>query len=70
MWDSIALRNLRDERYEDLLIAANYEHRLVRRFSAGVILNIPEIERRRSIPLVPWKSAFEEQEREWAARIA
>jgi hypothetical protein len=67
MWDAIALRTTGDERYEDLLIKENYPYRLVRVFSNNVRLNIPEIEQKREIPLVPWKSAFEQQQRNWEA---
>lgn len=41
-WDMIALRTLGSEYLFSLLLKENQAHRLIVRFSAGVVLNIPE----------------------------
>lgn len=58
MWDSVAKSQLGSEKYTDLLIAENPEHRFVYIFSAGVELNIPEVNEQTSVSdLPPWKVA-------------
>lgn len=57
MWDSIAYQQLGSERYADKLMQLNQQYRDVYIFSAGVVLNLPEIERKASSAdnLPPWK---------------
>ena len=56
MWDSIAYKVLGSVNYTDALINANLEHRKVYVFSAGVELNIPEVEDvATGNNLPPWK---------------
>ena len=43
MWDSISLKFYGNEKYIDKLIAANFKYREEAVFSAGIVLNIPEI---------------------------
>ncbi len=57
-WDAISFRVYESERYMDLLIDANEEHRYVAMFDAGVTLDVPELptpERPASLP--PWRIA-------------
>lgn len=44
MWDSISLKIYGNEKYIDRLMEANFRYREEAVFSAGVVLNIPEIE--------------------------
>ncbi len=56
MWDSIAQRELGDEKYTDLLIAANLEHHDTLIFSAGIVLEIPDVDKTpEADTLPPWK---------------
>ena len=56
MFDSISKSELGDEKYTDLLIKANIDHRNVYKFPAGVELTIPEIEETETDDdLPPWK---------------
>lgn len=58
MWDSIAYKVYGDSKRADVLIAANPEHRLVYIFSAGIVLEIPEIEDKTAAASLPiWKIA-------------
>lgn len=57
MFDAIALRELGDEHLGYRIMEENYEYHLVRIFSGGITLAIPEVEAKRRIPLVPWKEA-------------
>ena len=58
MWDKIAKEQLGDEKYTDLLISENSEYGLVYIFSAGITLNIPEVnEYTAADDLPPWKVA-------------
>ncbi len=43
-WDIISKKVYGDEHFVDVLISANLEHRKVVFFSAGVKLNVPEVE--------------------------
>lgn len=55
-WDSIAYKVYGDTKFTDVLIEANIEHRDIFIFSAGVVLDIPEVETRiTSDDLPPWK---------------
>ncbi len=56
MWDSIAHKQLGDVRYTDALMRANPQYRKVYIFSAGIELNIPDVETTVSgANLPPWK---------------
>lgn len=56
MWDSISFSQLGDTKYTDALIAANTQYREVYIFSAGCILDIPDLEEKQtSDDLPPWK---------------
>ncbi len=58
MWDKIAKDQLGDEKYTDLLMSENPEYGLVYIFSAGIELNIPEVnEYTAADDLPPWKVA-------------
>lgn len=54
-WDIIAYETLGDCRYTEDLINANREYLTTYIFSAGVKLKIPEIEKKRTKELPPWK---------------
>lgn len=55
MWDSIAKEQMGDEKYMSILMAANelYSETII--FSAGVILNIPDIEEEIPQYIPPWR---------------
>lgn len=56
MWDSIAYKVLGDVSYTDALMNANLPYRKIYVFSAGIELNIPEVEDKvKSNNLPPWK---------------
>ena len=56
MWDSIAYKVLGDVSYTDALMNANLQYRKIYVFSAGIELNIPEVEDKvKSNNLPPWK---------------
>lgn len=58
MWDLISKKVYGDEKFTDVLINANPEHRMLYTFPAGIVLDIPEIEERISADdLPPWKRA-------------
>lgn len=57
MFDSIALKTLGDEHLSYRIMEQNYDHHLVRIFSGGITLNIPDVPTKRRIPLVAWKEA-------------
>jgi len=60
-WDIISLKcyGMRrgDEYYMHKLIEANYELRELSHFPGGIIVNVPDLPVKVSIPLVPWKRA-------------
>lgn len=57
-WDSIAYTLYGDTRFTDVLIEANAEYRWIYIFSAGVALEVPEVETRITADdLPPWKRA-------------
>lgn len=57
-WDGIAHKMYGDTRFTDVLIAANPQYRKIYIFSAGIILDIPEVETKMSADnLPPWKKA-------------
>lgn len=55
MWDSIAYRQMGNEKYMDVLIKSNIQYRNVVIFPAGIELNIPEVKEEVSMQLPPWK---------------
>ena len=58
MWDSIAYKLYGDTKFKDVLIEANAEYRWIYIFSAGIVLEVPEVETRVTIDdLPPWKRA-------------
>ncbi len=55
-WDGIAYKVYGDTKFTDVLIEANIECRNIYVFSAGVVLEVPEVETRiTSDDLPPWK---------------
>lgn len=55
-WDGIAFKVYGDTRFTDVLIAANLKYRKIYIFSAGIVLNVPEVETKvTSDDLPPWK---------------
>lgn len=55
-WDGIAYKIYGDTKFTDVLIEANIEYRDIYIFSAGVVLEVPEVETRiTSDDLPPWK---------------
>lgn len=57
MWDSIAHVQLGDTAYMDKLIQANLAYREYYIFPAGIVLTLPEITKKASDTLPPWKGA-------------
>jgi len=58
MWDSIAYKLYGGVNAMDALISANSKYRKVYIFSAGITLNIPDIEEKTSSSTLPvWKNA-------------
>ncbi len=58
MWDSIAYKLYGDVNAADALISANTQYRKVYVFSAGIALNVPDIEEKISSGSLPvWKNA-------------
>jgi len=59
-WDLIALRVYGMKRGDDhlmhKLIEANYNIREICNFPAGVVVIVPDLPVKATIPLVPWKS--------------
>lgn len=43
MWDGISFKFYGSEKYIDILMEANFKYREEAVFSAGIVLNIPEI---------------------------
>lgn len=55
-WDLIALKMLGSEKYKTILIENNLQYKDVVIFSAGIVLNIPEIQIETvTDSLPPWK---------------
>lgn len=55
-WDIIAHRELGDEKMMNRLLSVNPEHRNTVVFSAGVVLQIPEIQAPVAVnPVPPWQ---------------
>ena len=55
MWDGIAYKTLGDEAYTDKIMKANPKFRRLFVFPAGITLNIPEPDAKKSAGLPPWK---------------
>ena len=55
MWDSIAFTQLGDTAYTDRLMNLNRQYRMYYTFHAGIVLVLPEKERKISDTLPPWK---------------
>lgn len=55
MWDSIAFTQLGDTAYTDRLMNLNRRYRMYYTFPAGIVLALPEKERKISDTLPPWK---------------
>ena len=54
-WDEIALEVYGDEKHADILMQANPQELGIYQFSAGVVLNTPELEEEQSTELPPWR---------------
>lgn len=56
MWDLISHKVYGDERFTDVLIAANPRYNKILVFSAGIVLDVPEVDERVTADsLPPWK---------------
>lgn len=55
MWDAVAYKAMGDEKHTDKLMKANLQYRDTVIFSAGVVLDIPDVEPTYSAALPPWK---------------
>ncbi len=55
MWDKIAYTQLGDTAHTDKLMNANLRYREYYTFPAGIVLVLPEIPKRTSDTLPPWK---------------
>lgn len=56
MWDLISYKVYGDVRFTDVLIAANPRYNKILVFSAGIVLDVPEVEESvTSDSLPPWK---------------
>ena len=55
MWDSIAFTQLGSEADTDRLMNLNRQYRMVHTFPAGIVLTLPEPERKIRDTLPPWK---------------
>ena len=55
MWDSIAKEQMGSEKYMSLLVAANENYSKTIIFSAGIILNIPDIKEEIPQYVPPWR---------------
>ena len=55
MWDSIAKEQMGNEKYMSLLVTANENYSGTIIFSAGVILNIPDIKEEIPQYVPPWR---------------
>lgn len=64
MYDKIALEQLGNEYLFPLLLRANPKHRNTIRFSAGVVLNIPEIKQDDYPNLPDWMADDQEENNE------
>ena len=56
MWDSIAYKLYGDVKYTDVLIRANIKNSKTYIFSAGIELNVPDVDKATQLSsLPPWK---------------
>lgn len=58
MWDSIAYAKLGNVAHTDKLMNANLKYREYYTFPAGIVLTLPEIPKRSSNTLPPWKKVL------------
>lgn len=58
MWDSIAHKQLGSTSHTDKLINANLQYREYYIFPAGIVLTLPEIPKKISNSLPPWKKVL------------
>lgn len=61
-WDTIALKVYGEERHADYLMQNNYAHLDTLIFSAGIVLNTPELPEERDGDLPPWRTDDSESE--------
>lgn len=56
-WDVISLKNYNSQMFTHELVAANFDQRNVAIFSAGVVLNVPDIDQQDidNTNLPPWR---------------
>ena len=54
-WDEIALEVYGDEKHADVLMQANPQELGTYQFSAGVVLNTPELTEEQAAELPPWR---------------
>lgn len=55
MWDSIAYKTMGSESYTDRLMNLNRQYRMYYTFPAGIVLKLPEPEKKIGTVLPPWK---------------
>lgn len=55
MWDAIAYRQLGSVAYTDRLMNLNLQYRMYYTFPAGIVLTLPEPEKKVPAELPPWK---------------
>ena len=55
LWDYIAYREMGSCQYMNLLIDANRQYADTAVFSAGTVLNIPDVEKKAAYAAPPWK---------------
>ena len=55
MWDKIAFNELGSTDYTDELMSVNRKYLDVYIFDAGIVLTIPDIQKKTSSKLPPWK---------------
>jgi phage tail protein X len=54
-WDGISLKLYGNERYATLLMEHNQRHVHTMIFSAGVLLDVPDVPAQQAATLPPWK---------------
>lgn len=55
MWDQIAHQQLGSVNYKDRLMNLNQQYRGYYVFPAGIVLELPELEKKINVSLPPWK---------------
>lgn len=61
-WDSIALKVYGDEKHADYLMQSNFASLDILVFSAGTVLNTPDLPEERDGDLPPWRTEYETNE--------